>query len=561
MTKTWLANVGLILLVVFAIFLVGYSAGNSLNGLAPAGSNVCGDGVLLRNVEQCDDGNRVDGDGCDKTCRIERGRRAPSICGNGVRELGEECDDGNKINDDGCSERCLSETTTWQCDDLDNREGNEGEETTNIWIASRVHTRRSSAERWALRDMLIDGARTSPVDICLNSNTLREFYCSRFDNRPINSDVICENGCSRGACSSPSCADSDGGDISIAGTVTGIYRGTSTGMGVPPDRLGINPSVQEIQTYEDGCYGERVREFTCSVTGFVDINLRNCPSGQLCTEGRCTAPPPLPESPPPPSPPPEICNGLDDDNDRIIDEGCDDDNDGSCDASMEFVSATCGSGIFSFNSNCCWRGGDCNDNHNRIGMLWESCYDSLDNDCNGIVNDGCFETRCDDLDSNGNGLVDEGCDRDGDGYCSRYLTIVGTPAVCPNGGGDCSDGVASINPGAPENCFDEFNNNCDLRFNEGCGPFTCVDFDGFVRLTSSGGNSTNPNTSVQSHDFANICVGNNAINQTSCRDLGGAVWATDNYNYYILNSLVSCPSGTRCSDSDGPEEPIPAVCS
>jgi cysteine-rich repeat protein len=36
------------------------------------GAGVCGDGVLQTECgEQCDDGNRIDGDGCDSNCRIE----------------------------------------------------------------------------------------------------------------------------------------------------------------------------------------------------------------------------------------------------------------------------------------------------------------------------------------------------------------------------------------------------------------------------------------------------------------------------------------------------------
>lgn len=32
-----------------------------------------------------------------------------SFCGNGIWESPEQCDDGNKVNDDGCSSRCLLE--------------------------------------------------------------------------------------------------------------------------------------------------------------------------------------------------------------------------------------------------------------------------------------------------------------------------------------------------------------------------------------------------------------------------------------------------------------------
>ncbi|MDD5041692.1 MAG: DUF4215 domain-containing protein [Candidatus Peribacteraceae bacterium] len=107
----------------------------------------CGDGVKDSN-EQCDDGNRADGDGCSFYCETEH-RQASSAsvlsgirCGNGllepgeecdtgahnanvpnscrqncvlsrcgdrIQDNGEECDDGNTVNGDGCSAQCTRE--------------------------------------------------------------------------------------------------------------------------------------------------------------------------------------------------------------------------------------------------------------------------------------------------------------------------------------------------------------------------------------------------------------------------------------------------------------------
>jgi cysteine-rich repeat protein len=64
---------------------------------------LCGDG-FLDPLEECDDGNNVDGDGCNANCVIE-------FCGDGILQpgLGEQCDDGNNQSGDGCDSNCLVE--------------------------------------------------------------------------------------------------------------------------------------------------------------------------------------------------------------------------------------------------------------------------------------------------------------------------------------------------------------------------------------------------------------------------------------------------------------------
>jgi cysteine-rich repeat protein len=81
----------------------------------------CGNGIIEVG-EQCDDGNLVNGDGCDANCRLEG-----AVCGNGMLEAGEQCDDGNTVNGDGCNANCRLETSSTcgnhiiepgeQCDD------------------------------------------------------------------------------------------------------------------------------------------------------------------------------------------------------------------------------------------------------------------------------------------------------------------------------------------------------------------------------------------------------------------------------------------------------------
>jgi cysteine-rich repeat protein len=83
----------------------------------------CGDDIL-EGTEECDDGNNEPGDGCGKSCKIER-------CGNGVRDPGEACEDNNVVGGDGCSADCKSDESCGNgildpgesCDDGNNVDG------------------------------------------------------------------------------------------------------------------------------------------------------------------------------------------------------------------------------------------------------------------------------------------------------------------------------------------------------------------------------------------------------------------------------------------------------
>ena len=72
-------------------------------------ATICGNAVV-ESGEGCDDGNLVDGDGCDSNC-------TPTGCGNGIVTAGEECDDGNVASGDCCAPDCRFETSGAPCDD------------------------------------------------------------------------------------------------------------------------------------------------------------------------------------------------------------------------------------------------------------------------------------------------------------------------------------------------------------------------------------------------------------------------------------------------------------
>ena len=88
--------------------------GNNVDGdgcegdctLTPDPEPFCGDGNLDAG-EQCDDGNNVDGDGCEGDCTLTPDPEP--FCGDGNLDAGEQCDDGNNVDSDGCSSTCQNE--------------------------------------------------------------------------------------------------------------------------------------------------------------------------------------------------------------------------------------------------------------------------------------------------------------------------------------------------------------------------------------------------------------------------------------------------------------------
>ena len=102
--------------------------GNKISGdgcTAACLDEVCGDGVINDNgAEQCDDGagnSDTTPNACRTTC-------VNPHCGDGVTDTGEECDDGNTNEADGCTSQCTScgngiTGGLEQCDDGNNLAG------------------------------------------------------------------------------------------------------------------------------------------------------------------------------------------------------------------------------------------------------------------------------------------------------------------------------------------------------------------------------------------------------------------------------------------------------
>ena len=103
---------------------------------------------------------------------------------------------------------------------------------------------------------------------------------------------------------------------------------------------------------------------------------------------------------------------------------------------------------------------------NECGIKNGNGIDCNDNDA--TVNPEVTEI-CDGIDNNCNGLIDEGvqreffADADGDGFGNVFVSIVAcpTPFGYVSNARDCDDTDPTVNPDATEVCGDSIDNNCD----------------------------------------------------------------------------------------------------
>jgi fibro-slime domain-containing protein len=242
----------------------------TLSGFLNTGESVCesicGDGIIS-GIEQCDDGNANDGDGCSSGCAVEPGYNCtgtPSVCeqptcGDGMVVAPEECDDGGTDDGDGCSSTCKLES----CGDgmVDPLEGcDDGND-----VATDACTTRCQPA------VCGDGFVQSGVEECDDGNSVDTDACTNSCTVAECGDGIvgpgerCDDGVndgSYGSCtpdcqsSAPSCGDG------IVSTVNGEQCDD-----------GIN----------DGTYG--TCESDCTLAPYCGDGVRNASAGEECDDG------------------------------------------------------------------------------------------------------------------------------------------------------------------------------------------------------------------------------------------------------------------------------------
>jgi len=404
----------------------------------------CGDHVVNQGTEQCDDGNSVNGDGCDNNCTF-------TACGNGIQTIGEACDDGNTVNDDGCDSNCTVTacgngivTSGEACDDGNLVSGDGCD--SNCTVTACGNGIKTGSEQCddgnAVNGDGCDDNCTSTA--CGNGIVTAGEECD--DGNHVNGDA-CDNNCT-----TPKCGN---GVVDLTGdsSMGSFPEQCDDGNAVNGDGCDNNCTTSRCGNGEVG--GSEQCDDGNNVNG--DGCDNNCTS-TTCGNGVVT--------------PPEQC----DDHNHINGDGCD----SNC------TLTRCGNGITT-------AGEECDDGNNVNG-------DACDNNCtvprcgngepdgseecddgNNVNGDGCdtncTTSRCGNGIKTGTEQCDDGNNINGDG-CEAACT---TP-FCGNGivdgpqGEQCDDHNNADGDGCSATC--QLQEICtDLTDNENDGLIDCDDPD------------------------------------------------------------------------------------
>ena len=186
-----------------------------------------------------------------------------------------------------------------------------------------------------------------------------------------------------------------------------------------------------------------------------------------------------------------------------------------------------------------------------------------DSDCNDAdinINPGVAET-CDGVDNNCDGSTDEGvastfyADADSDTYgdASSTTSACAQPTGYTTDATDCNDGDSAVNPGVTETC-DSIDNNCDGSTDEGVTStfYADTDSDSYGDATSTLGACSLPSSGYVSN--ATDCNDSDAQIHPGAASLCDGVDRNCDGNVDISDGQSQACSGTSCSsiyDSGG----------
>jgi cysteine-rich repeat protein len=387
----------------------------------------CGDGAQNHASEQCDDGNAINGDGCEANCTTTP---AP-VCGNNAKEGNEQCDDGNAIDNDGCQADC-SLTPAGSCGN-GTKEWNEQCDDGNAANGDGCETNCTTTPPATCGNNIPEGAEQ-----CDDGNNINGDGCET--NCTTTPPAVCGNKVKEGSeqCDDGNTVNGDGCENSCVLTPAGICGNKR--------KEGAEQCDDGNSVSGDGC------EADCTITpaptcgnsvkeGAEQCDDGNTVNGDGC-ETNCTTTPPA------------VCgNGV-----REFGEQCDDGNSTSgdgCEANCTATPvATCGNGVTDSGEQCddgnFTNGDGCEANctttpsavcGNGVRELGEQCDTGTqsalcDSDCTAVsCGDSHLNPQASEQCDDGNAINGDGCE----------TTCVTSPAgVCGNGTTEwneqCDDG-------------------------------------------------------------------------------------------------------------------------
>ncbi|MEW5849789.1 MAG: MopE-related protein [Myxococcota bacterium] len=306
----------------------------------------CGNGVVESPDETCDDGNLTSGDGCSFRCQVEPGFTCtgqPSVCTGACADVdrdgfgdavcgGGDCDDGDARIFPGAPDPC-GDTIDQDCDGVD--------------LACPCQ----DVDRDGFGELACGGGD------CDDNNAQRfpgapEVCGDNVDQDCDGQDAVC------------ACFDND---------QDGFTSSTCGGADCNDTNASINPARPELcdgldndcdAVIDDGNPGGGA---SCSTgqLGVCSLGVTQCSNGAVV----CVATN---------QPSPEVCDGRDNNCNGTVDEG----NPGGGSACNTGRPGVCAAGTTA----CVGGALSCVQN---IPAGPEQCGDALDNDCDGLVNEGC----------------------------------------------------------------------------------------------------------------------------------------------------------------------------